>query len=109
MTDESDIRLNALRRELDAIDGRLRECIRERIDVCARVAHVKREFDIPMMQPGRVGVVQQRARAYAREHGMSEEFLHSVYELLIAEACRVEDIIIDANSVGVDSSVGERR
>lgn len=104
MTEQSDFRLISLRRELDAVDGRLRECIRERIDVCSRVAEVKRDFDIPMMQPGRVGVVQESARAYAREHGLSEDFLSAVYELLIAEACRVEDLIIDA-----DSTVGDRR
>jgi chorismate mutase-like protein len=103
VTEESDARLTALRRELDEVDVRLREAVRERIAVCSRVAHVKREFDIPMMQPGRVGVVQDRAREFARAHGLSEEFLSGVYDLLIAEACRVEDLIIES-----DSSVGDR-
>lgn len=104
MTEEPDIRLTPLRRELDEIDGRLREAVRERIDVCSRVALVKREFDIPMMQPGRVGLVQERAREFARAHGLSEDFLTGIYDLLIAEACRVEDLIIDS-----DSAVGDRR
>lgn len=99
MSDESDGLLRALRGELDAIDRRLLEAVKERIDVCVRVAHVKRDFDIPMMQPGRVGVVQDRAREFARNNDLSEDFLASVYSLLIAEACRVEDVIIDADPV----------
>ncbi|MDJ0394064.1 chorismate mutase [Rhodococcus sp. G-MC3] len=102
MIDEHGIHLTSLRRDLDAVDERLRECIRERIEICSRVALVKSEFEIPMMQPGRVGVVQERARDFAREHGMSEDFLASVYELLIAEACRVEDLIIEADSTAGD-------
>jgi chorismate mutase-like protein len=102
VTEETDIHLASLRRELDEIDAQLQDNIRARIDVCARVALVKREHEIPMMQPGRVGVVQERARAFARRHGLSEDFLASVYELLISEACRVEDLIIDAESTSAD-------
>lgn len=103
MTEEPDTQLTSLRAELDAIDARLLENIRDRIEVCSRVALVKREFDIPMMQPDRVGVVQERARDFARAHALSEDFVVGVYELLIGEACRVEDLIIDAGT-----TVGER-
>lgn len=95
---DSDILLSSLREELDVVDRRLLDSIRDRIDVCARVARVKREFEIPMMQPGRVGVVQERAREFARSNDLSEDFLTAVYKLLIAEACRVEDLIIDSDS-----------
>ncbi|OZC46368.1 chorismate mutase [Rhodococcus sp. RS1C4] len=109
MTDEPGSQLESLRGELDALDARILESIQHRIEICSRVALVKREFDIPMMQPGRVGVVQDRARAFAREHGLSEDFLTSVYDLLIGEACRVEDLIIDdRESIDADVSVGER-
>lgn len=103
MTDEPETHLASLRAELDSIDARLLETVRDRIEVCSRVALVKREFDIPMMQPDRVGVVQERARAFGRANSLSEEFLVAVYELLIGEACRVEDLIIDAGT-----GVGER-
>ncbi|WFR71244.1 chorismate mutase [Prescottella defluvii] len=57
--------------ELDAIDGRLLEDIRARIDVCVRIGEVKRRQRIPMMQPQRVGLVQARAEQFARENGLS--------------------------------------
>ncbi len=98
MYGDSENLLSSLREELDAVDRCLMDSIRDRIEICVRVAKVKREFEIPMMQPGRVGVVQERAREFARNSDLSEDFLTSVYTLLIAEACRVEDIVIDSDS-----------
>lgn len=89
-------RLEALRGELDAVDGRLRETLRERLDCCARIGRLKRDGEIPMMQPQRIGIVQQRAAAFAAEHGMSPSFLRAFYDLIITETCRIEDEIIAA-------------
>ncbi|WP_433613140.1 chorismate mutase family protein [Prescottella agglutinans] len=90
--------LERLRAELDAIDGRLLEDIRARIDVCVRIAEVKRRQSIPMMQPQRVGLVQARAEQFARANGLSPEFLRRLYEVMIAETCRVEDAVIGSDS-----------
>ncbi|OZC82351.1 chorismate mutase [Rhodococcus sp. 06-412-2C] len=94
-------KLAELRRELDGIDEVLRAAIRDRIDVCVRVAHVKREHSIPMMQPGRVGLVTERAREFASANGLSPDFLEELYRSMIAEACRVEDLIIDSPAAGL--------
>ncbi|TQF68326.1 chorismate mutase family protein [Rhodococcus spelaei] len=88
--------LESLREELDRIDGQLLDSVRDRIDVCARIAVVKRRSAIPMMQPRRVGAVHEHARSYAQRHDLSVDFLRNLYDLLIAETCRVEDAIIDA-------------
>lgn len=94
-------RLEALRGELDAVDGRLRETLRERLDCCAQIGRLKRDSAIPMMQPQRIGIVQQRAAAFAEEHGMSASFLRAFYELIITETCRIEDEIIAAKQASV--------
>lgn len=86
-----------LRAELDAIDAGLLEHIRARVDVCVRIADVKRRRGIPMMQPHRVGLVQDRAEQFARANGLSPEFLRRLYDVMIAETCRVEDAVIDSN------------
>lgn len=85
-----------LREKLDRTDERLLEEIRKRIETCVEIAHVKRENSIPMMQPHRIGVVQDRAAGFAEQHGMSPDFLRELYEVIIAETCRVEDIVIGA-------------
>ncbi|MGW0041871.1 chorismate mutase family protein [Rhodococcus sp. NPDC003348] len=86
--------LEGLRAELDGIDDRLLDDIRARIEICSRIALVKRRHAIPMMQPRRVGAVHEHAHSYALDHDLSPQFLHDVYDLLIAETCRVEDQII---------------
>jgi chorismate mutase len=86
--------LQALRDELDGLDGILLETLRQRLDCCCRIGLHKRDHTIPMMQPHRIGVVQARAAAFAAAHGMSPSFLRELYELIIAETCRLEDEII---------------
>jgi 4-amino-4-deoxychorismate mutase len=46
------------------------------------------------MQPHRIAIVQQRAASYAAEHGIDADFLHRLYDLIIDETCRVEDVVI---------------
>lgn len=86
--------LEALRGELDAIDQRLLETLRERLGCCARIGHYKKRNGVPMMQPHRIGIARSRAEAYAIEHGISPEFLRASYERIIEETCRIEDNII---------------
>ncbi|MFC9789547.1 chorismate mutase family protein [Rhodococcus sp. NPDC127528] len=92
--------LESLRAELDRIDNELLDSVRARIEVCTRIAVVKRRYAIPMMQPRRVGAVHEHARTYALSHDLSADFLRNLYDLLIAETCRVEDVVID----GTESS-----
>ncbi|WP_398494375.1 chorismate mutase family protein [Variovorax sp.] len=88
--------LQALRDELDAIDYQLLANVRDRLAVCCRIGLHKKVHAVPMMQPARIGVVQQRAADFAAAHGLSGEFLRCLYELIIAETCRLEDEIIGA-------------
>jgi len=88
--------LQALRDELDGLDRTLLEALRQRLDCCCRIGLHKRDHAIPMMQPHRIGVVQERAAAFAAERGMSPTFLRALYELIITETCRLEDEIIGA-------------
>lgn len=98
MSDDPQLGLATLRSELDAIDIRLRDALRDRLRVCEQVGRLKRDFDIPVMQPDRVGHVTQSARDYARRHGLSADYLESLYTLIIAETCRVEDLLVAAGT-----------
>jgi chorismate mutase-like protein len=86
--------LEALRAELDATDVQLLEAVRHRLDICARIGHHKKAYAIPMMQPQRIGVVQERAAAFAAAHAIQPEFLRALYTLIIDETCRLEETII---------------
>jgi chorismate mutase len=90
--------LEQWRAELDAIDATLLDTLRTRIECCIAIAEIKRAGAIPMMQPGRIALVQERAARYADEHGLDREFLQSLYTLIIAETCRVETLVIDGEA-----------
>jgi chorismate mutase-like protein len=89
--------LERLRAQLDALDQVLLDTVRDRIRCCVRIAAVKRRHRVPMMQPHRIAIVQQRAASYAAEHGVDARFLGRLYDLIVDETCRVEDLVIAAD------------
>jgi len=86
--------LESLRSKLDSIDMRLLDALRDRIRCCVEIADFKRENGVPMMQPHRIDIVHRRAAAYGQKHGIDQDFLRRIYELIIEETCRVEDLVI---------------
>jgi chorismate mutase len=95
--------LEALRAELDRIDAEFLAALGARVDVCRSIAYYKREHGVPMMQPHRIGVVQQRAARFAEANGLDLTFMKKMYDLIIGETCRIEDLIIDGD-IDVDGS-----
>src|SRR5215213_8091852 len=97
---ETPAELDALRAELDRIDQRLLDTLRDRIHCCARIARVKSSHGVPMMQPHRIRVVHRRAADYARAHGIDPDCVRGIYDLVIAETCRVETLLMQCASGG---------
>ncbi|MFE9255781.1 chorismate mutase family protein [Streptomyces sp. NPDC006879] len=90
----AEVTIDDLRAELDAIDERFLEELRARIEKCVEIGHFKRDNSVPMMQPHRIGIVQERAAKFGAEHGINQEFLRRLYDLIIEETCRVENLVI---------------
>jgi 4-amino-4-deoxychorismate mutase len=88
--------LDILRQEIDQLDAELLAVLHQRFAVCRQIALYKRDAVIPMMQSNRVQRVKDRARSLAASRGIDETFISAVYDLIIAEACRLEDRIIEA-------------
>ncbi|WP_338778185.1 chorismate mutase family protein [Streptomyces sp. DG1A-41] len=84
-TSSPEVWLAGLRAELDLIDATLLDTLKTRIDVCVRIAEHKREHGVPMMQPHRIGIVQERAARYGAEHGVDGTFLRRLSGLPAAE------------------------
>lgn len=89
-------RLEELRRRLDDLDEQLVEVLAQRLNVCREVAAVKAAEHIPMMQSARVAEVKRRAARNGRARGLGEAFVAALYDLVVAEACRIEDEILAA-------------
>lgn len=88
--------LETYREQLDQLDDRIVELISQRLSVCQNVARFKKAHGIKMMQPQRVEIVKARAADRALANGLDEQFIRQLYTLMIAEACRLEDAIIDS-------------
>ena len=88
--------LDDYRMQLDRIDNHLVELIARRLDVCRDVAQLKKVEGIQMMQPDRVELVKRRAASKARACGLDDTFVTNLYSLIIDEACRLEDVIIES-------------
>ncbi|MEV1050128.1 4-amino-4-deoxychorismate mutase CmlD [Streptomyces sp. NPDC049887] len=97
MTEQDE--LHRLRTELDSLDGTLLDTLRRRIDCGVRIARYKSLHGVPMMQPGRVNLVKERAARYASDHGLDETFLVNLYDAIITEMCRVEDRVMSRESL----------
>jgi chorismate mutase-like protein len=86
--------LEELRAKLGGIDESLLDQLRRRIECCEEIARVKKAHGVPMMQPHRIGVAQDRAAQYGEEHGISQEFLRRLYDVIIEETCRIEELVM---------------
>jgi len=81
----------SMRKKIDAIDQQLIDLLGERFRYCLAVGNLKKRYDEPVMQPNRVQEVINRAVTAGASHGVSSEFASCMWELIIAEACRMEE------------------
>jgi len=86
--------LGVLRAELDGIDEALFALVRDRMRCIERVGAVKARSGMAVFQPGRAAEVERQAAARAREHGLDEDFLVRLADLLMEEAIRVEEAVV---------------
>jgi chorismate mutase len=88
--------LDRFRRRLDVLDEELGRLLGARFDIVREVASHKRENGIPIMQPDRVVEVRTGYLARGAELGIPPDFTASLFDLLIAASCKLEDELIDA-------------
>ena len=90
--------LTPLRAEIDALDERIIDLLARRYDVVRRVAVVKAAEGLPAVLPDRVEAVKQRAAALGAARGLDPEFLTQLYQMIIDEACRIEEAYFAATA-----------
>jgi 4-amino-4-deoxychorismate mutase len=90
--------LDGFRAEINQVDEQLLALLRRRLEICVAIAGVKRDHGIPMMQEDRVAEVRARFSALAEGNGLTSSFAQHLYDVILAEACRVEDVIMAPDS-----------
>ena len=88
-------KLQNFRERIDTIDEKIIRLISERLGICKEVAEFKSENDIPMMQPERVKEVLRKRKELADELLINPALVGNIYKLIVEEACKLEDEIIE--------------
>ncbi len=83
--------LEALRREIVALDGQLVALLARRLALVEEVGRVKRRLGLPTLDPTREAEVVRRAAELAREHGVDPELARDVIWRIMAYARDVQD------------------
>ena len=95
--------LESFRRQIDAIDDRLLALLGERFAVVRDVAAYKAPRGIPAVIPERVSEVRERCAGEGLRHGLDPDLVRRLYDMLIAEACRIEERLMAAEPGAADS------
>ncbi|QRF62652.1 chorismate mutase [Variovorax sp. UC122_21] len=89
-SDQALVTLQALHVQLDGVDERLLQALRQRLDCCWRIGLHKRKHGMSLLEPRRMDFVQRKAVRFGADHGIRGGFMQALYSLIIDEACRLE-------------------
>ena len=79
-------RLEALRREIRAVDAELITLVGRRKELVLEIARAKAELGLPVLDPSQEAKVVRRAARLARELGVDEELTRDVIWRIMAAA-----------------------
>lgn len=86
--------LEALRREIDAVDQQILKQLHARVLLVMKVGEYKRERGIPVYDPARERALLERL-SNAAEPPLDREMVRGVFERLVDESRRIEQHHID--------------
>lgn len=87
-------RLHELRAEVDGLDHGLIEQLAKRMEIVRQMGRLKRGHDISALQPRRWEEIVASRVASAREHGLDEDFVFHLFEMIHEEAIRQQEQIL---------------
>lgn len=82
--------LDELRKEIDAIDSEIVSLLAKRMDVVRHVGEIKKLEGSEVLVPDRWRKVLESKIEQAKKHGMSEEFIKDLYNLIHEYSLKVQ-------------------
>ncbi len=83
--------LARLRDAVGEIDARIVALIAERVQLAGAIGAAKRKLGRPTLDPRREAAVMRRAGELARQHGLDDEAVRTLFWQLLALARRVQE------------------
>jgi len=96
--------LERYRAALNEVDEQIITLLGQRYAICRDVARYKKQHNIPVVLHDRVNEVKARCAELAAGHHIDPDFIRNLYSLIIAEACRMEDKVINDPDIPDDHS-----
>jgi chorismate mutase len=83
------MKLERLREEIDALNRELVDLLGKRTEVARKIARVKKEAELPVLDPDREQKIKEEMRRLARASRISASFIDELFDLLL-EYTRLE-------------------
>ena len=89
MKENRDQRVHSLRYAIDTVDKKIIELLQERATLAKEIGQVKRELDLPILDPARQGKIRKTLAA-GPGGPMNTDQLVRIYEVIMAESRRLQ-------------------
>jgi len=75
--------LEELRKDVDNIDNKMIGLLSKRKSTVKKISEIKKQKNTPIIDEGREQEIISRIKKLAKEKGLDENFIGSVYEIII--------------------------
>jgi len=82
--------LKKLRQEIDKIDRKLVNLLRQRKNLVQKVGLFKKKHGLPIFNKAREKEIYKKLDKFAQKHGLRKTFLQKIWKIMIDEAKVVE-------------------
>jgi chorismate mutase len=87
---ESNKDIAAHRKRIDLIDNELIRLLRERLDAARAIGRIKRENNLPVVDPGRESILNARLSSLTDNDLLTQTFIKRLWQQIIEESYRVQ-------------------
>ncbi len=97
------MKLDKIREILNSYDEAIKRLITLRMSIIPLVAYTKIENNLPLFQPKREEEIYKKIEEFSNENGIDKELLKNIYKLIISNALKIEEEIVEkTNSTVVE-------
>lgn len=86
--------LDLIRKELDMYDNAIKNMLAIRMALIPIVAKIKKENNLPLYQGKREDEIYKNIEIFSDNCGIDKELLKDIYKLIISNALKIEDEVI---------------
>lgn len=92
--------LKPYRIKIDKLDEKLLKLLGERFGIVRKVAKIKIDNDFPAFIGDRVDEVRENAVRLGKQYGIDQDFIRTLYTMIIYQSCATEDLMKHAARKG---------